>query len=155
MRPFQAFLDDHAETMWRVCVAAAGRQDAEDAFQEACLSALRGWDGRTVRDERGFAVTLAQRRAIDLHRGRARRPTVSVEVVGEAPGDAFAPPPDVEDPVWDAVRTLPDGQRAAVTLRYAADLTPSEVAAALDITPEAARRRVADGLAALRRRTAR
>ncbi len=44
------------------------------------------------------------------------------------------------------------GQRAAVALRYAADLPYDEIAAALDCTPEAARRRVADALASLRKK---
>jgi DNA-directed RNA polymerase specialized sigma24 family protein len=48
------------------------------------------------------------------------------------------------------VRALPPGQRAAITLRYAGDLRPHEVAQALRISPEAARRRIADGLKTLR-----
>ena len=55
-----------------------------------------------------------------------------------------------DDELWAAVRDLPAGQRAALTLRYAGDLQPIEVAQALRITPEAARRRIADGLARLR-----
>ena len=46
---------------------------------------------------------------------------------------------------------LSPAQRAAVALRYAADLPYREIAAALDISEEAARRRVADGLKQLRK----
>jgi DNA-directed RNA polymerase specialized sigma24 family protein len=53
--------------------------------------------------------------------------------------------------VWEAVRKLPTKQRAAVLLRFAADLPYREVARAAGGTEEAARRNVADGLRALRK----
>ena len=56
-----------------------------------------------------------------------------------------------EDAIWTAVASLPDGQRSAVALRYAADLPYREIAAALECTEQAARRRVADGIKALRK----
>ena len=147
--PFQRFLDDHADAMWRLCVASVGRDDADDAFQEACLAALRAYPRlRANSNLRAWGLTLAHRKAIDVHRARSRAP-VAVGVAGE---DRPAPPaPEPEDEqLWAAVRALPDGQRAALTLRFAGDLKPNEVAAALRISPEAARRRIADGLARLR-----
>jgi RNA polymerase sigma factor (sigma-70 family) len=146
--PFQRFLDDHADAMWRLCVASVGRPDADDAFQEACLAALRAYPKlRANSNLRAWGLTLAHRKAIDVHRARSRAP-VAVGVAGE---DRPAPPRDEpDDELWAAVRALPDGQRAALTLRFAGDLRPNEVAKALRITPEAARRRIADGLARLR-----
>ena len=145
--PFQRFLDEHADAMWRLCVASVGRSEADDAFQEACLAALRAYPKlRAGSNLRAWALTIAHRKALDVHRARARRP-VAVGVAGE---DVAAPAAREADPVWDAVRALPPGQRAALTLRFAGDLQPSEVARALGITPEAARRRIADGLARLR-----
>ena len=47
---------------------------------------------------------------------------------------------------------LPDKQRAAVALRFAADLRYREVAAAMQTTEEAARRNVHEGLRKLRER---
>jgi RNA polymerase sigma factor (sigma-70 family) len=145
--PFQQVLDAHRDVVWRVCVAVAGRDDAEDAFQETWLSALRAYP-RLGRDAnvRAWLITIAQRKGIDVHRGRARRPLVSGSL--PEPAAAATPPPD--DGLWDAVRALPPGQRAAITLRYAGDLRPVEVAQALGISDEAARRRIADGLKSLR-----
>jgi RNA polymerase sigma factor (sigma-70 family) len=146
--PFQRFLDEHADAMWRLCAASVGREEADDAFQEACLAALRAYPRLRPRSNlRAWALTIAHRKALDVHRARTRRP-VAVGAVDEERSAAPPPPPD--DELWDAVRALPDGQRAALTLRYAGDLQPSEVAQALRITPEAARRRIADGLARLR-----
>ena len=147
--PFQQFLDEHADAMWRLCVASVGRDDADDAFQEACLSALRAYPKlRAQSNLRAWALTVAHRKALDVHRARARAP-VAVGVAGE---DRPAPPADepADEELWAAVRELPDGMRAALTLRFAGDLKPHEVAQALRITPEAARRRIADGLARLR-----
>ena len=155
--PFQRFLDDHADAMWRLCVASVGRDEADDAYQEACLAALRAYPRLRARSNlRAWALTIAHRKALDIHRARARRPVAvgaGQTPGGQTPGEpttAGSDPWDRDDAVWEAVRALPDGMRAAVTLRYAGDLTPAEVAAALRITPEAARRRIADGLARLR-----
>jgi len=57
--------------------------------------------------------------------------------------------------VWESVRRLPPRQRAAVVLRYAADLPYREVARVAGGTEQAARRNVADGLKTLREEWAR
>jgi len=135
--------------VWRVVVATAGRAEADDAFQEAWLSALRAYP-RLPPDANveAWLVTIAHRKAIDVHRSRARRAIPLGDELPEPASAGDAPPPD--DELWDAVRALPAGQRAAITLRYAGDLKPHEVADALRISPEAARRRIADGLKNLR-----
>jgi len=146
--PFQRFLDEHADAMWRLCAASVGRIDADDAFQEACVAALRAYPRlRANSNLRSWALTIAHRKALDHHRARSRRP---VAVGAPEPDQAAPPAPEPDDALWDAVRALPPAQRAALTMRYAGDLTPAEVALALGITPEAARRRIADGLAKLR-----
>jgi RNA polymerase sigma factor (sigma-70 family) len=151
--PFQQVLDAHRDVVWRVCVASAGRQDAEDAFQEAWLSALRAYPRLAAgANLEAWLVTIAHRKAIDLHRARARRAIPLDPVDLPEPRDAapVAPSTEPDDPLWVTVRALPPGQRAAITLRYAGDLKPREVALALDISPEAARKRISEGLAALR-----
>lgn len=55
--------------------------------------------------------------------------------------DRLAGPAEQPEPVaddrrwWEAVRALPDRERAAVTLHYVEDLPIAEVAAILDIAP--------------------
>jgi RNA polymerase sigma factor (sigma-70 family) len=149
MPPFQQVLDAHRDVVWRVCVAGAGRLDAEDAFQETWLSALRAYPRLdATANVRAWLITIAQRKAIDVHRGRGRRP---VPLGDDLPEPVAAPPPDAPDgELWDAVRALPSGQRAAITLRYAGDLRVTEVARVLGISDDAARRRIADGMKTLR-----
>jgi RNA polymerase sigma factor (sigma-70 family) len=59
--------------------------------------------------------------------------------------------PEPGNGIWTAVGALPPKQRAAVALRYGADLPHSEIAAALGCSPEAARRSLHEGLKRLRR----
>ena len=145
--PFQRFLDDHAADVHRFLVSAAGREDADDCFQETFLAALRAWpDLRTDDNLRGWVFTIAARKAVDAHRARGRRPVPSdVVPAGEA-----APTELGDDELWDRVRELPPKQRTAVVLRYVVDLTHADIAEALGSSEEAARRNVHEGLKKLK-----
>lgn len=147
MKPFQRFLDDHRDIVWRYLVATVGRQDADDLFQETFLAAMRAYDRQPIDNERAWALTIAHRKALDHFRARARRPVPVEELPDPGTVDGRAV---LEEPTWDAVRALPPKQRAAVTLRYAGDLAHGEVAVAMGITEEAARRNVHEGLRKLR-----
>src|SRR3954463_4439207 len=144
--PFQRFLDEHADAMWRICAASVGRDEADDAFQEACIAALRAYPRlRPDSNLRAWVLTIAHRKALDVHRARGRRP-VPVPDVGEHLGaDDGAAPDTAGGDHWERVRALPPRQRAVLTLRYAADLTHAEIALALGCTEEAARRAASDG----------
>ncbi len=125
--------------------AIVGPDDADDCFQETFIAALRAYEDMDGRHPRAWVMTIARRKAIDHHRARARR----LEPRGELP-EIPSEDPEPEE-TWSAVARLPEGQRAAVALRYAADLSYREIGQALECSEEAARRRVADGLKALRK----
>jgi RNA polymerase sigma factor (sigma-70 family) len=145
--PFQRFLDEHRETVFRFLVASVGRDAADDCFQETFLSAMNAYPRlRAASNHRAWILTIAHRKALDHHRTRARRAIPVEEVPEVAVYDA--PPRDEE--TWARVRALPPKQRAAVLLRYAGDLTHAEVATALDCSQEAARRSAHEGLKKLR-----
>lgn len=147
--PFQALLDEHGAAVRRFLVAAAGPVDADDCFQETWIAALRAYpDLRHGRELRAWLMRIAQNKAIDSHRARARRPLP----VADSP-ERSSPSPDVPgdgQPVWARVRELPEKQRMAVFLRSAADLPYEDVARALECSQEAARRNVHEGLKRLR-----
>lgn len=150
--PFQRFLDAHRDEVYRFLLAAVGSHDADDCFQETFLAALRAYpDLKDASNLRGWVLTIANRKALDVHRARARR-ALPLDTVPDAPA---RPAAERDDGVWEAVRRLPDRQRAAVVLRFAADLTYRDVARAAGGTEEAARRNVADGLKTLRKEWAR
>ena len=73
--PFQRFLDAHRGPVWRLLVATVGPDDAEDCFQETFMAALRAYPGlREDSNLRAWVLTIAHRKAMDVHRARARRP---------------------------------------------------------------------------------
>jgi RNA polymerase sigma factor (sigma-70 family) len=155
--PFQRFLDAHAEVVLRYLIAAVGRHDADDAFQETFLSALRAYPRlRPESNLQAWVLTIAHRKALDVHRSRGRRaPPVgelddrAEPIAGARAFDAPGAGDDVSDH-WQRVRALPPRQRAVLTLRYAAGLTHDEIAEALGCSGEAARRAASDGLKTLR-----
>jgi RNA polymerase sigma factor (sigma-70 family) len=150
--PFQRLLDAHCDDVLRFLVASVGRHDADDAFQETFLSALRAYPRlRPDANLKGWFLTIAHHKAIDVHRARGRRP-LPVAEPDEHRGRAGAvPEPDPDMDHWEHVRDLPQRQREVLTLRYAGDLTHAEIATALGCSEEAARRAAADGLKNLRK----
>src|SRR2546426_7053879 len=82
--PFQVFLDEHRDDVYRFLVASVGREEADDCFQETFLSALRAYPRAEENSNlRAWILTIAHRKAIDAHRSRRRRP-LPVEDVPEA-----------------------------------------------------------------------
>ena len=150
--PFQTVLDEHSAVVMAILQGAVGRDGAEDCFQETFLAALRAYPKlKDARNLRGWLLTIAHRKAIDHHRARGRNP-VPVAEVAEVAVENGIPEPDEE--LWAAVGALPPKQRAAVALRYGSDLPHSEIGAALDCSPEAARRSLHEGLKRLRKELA-
>jgi RNA polymerase sigma factor (sigma-70 family) len=152
--PFQRVLDEHRNEVHRFLVAAAGPNDADDAFQETFIAALRAYP-RLRRDSnvRGWLLTIAHRKAIDAHRARGRRavPVAEMDRGGaEDPGLRGAGS-SAEPELWARVRALPPKQRAAVVLRYVAGLSHAEAAEVIGCSEAAARRSLHEALTKLRK----
>lgn len=144
--PFQRFLDEHRAPVLSFLRAMVGPVDADDCFQETFMAALRNYDNLDGSNPRAWVMTIARNKAIDHHRGRARRAIPKDDL----PEIAAPANPDRDPELWSAVDELPDKQRAAIALRFAADLRYRDVAAAMDTSQEAARRNVHEGLRKLR-----
>lgn len=146
--PFEQVIEVHGRAVLRFCAAQVGSERAEDAFQETMLAALRAYD--SVRDPsavRSWLFSIAARKAVDSHRGRAREPEpVADPEPLAASGDVTAFDPGI----WRLVGSLPAKQRSAVGLRYLADLSHAEIAEVMETSVEAARRNVFEGLKRLR-----
>jgi RNA polymerase sigma factor (sigma-70 family) len=155
--PFQRFLDSHREEVWRFLVASVGRVEAEDCFQETFISALHAYPRlRADSNLRAWVLTIAHRKALDMHRGKAQRALPVAEVAevadnGAMAGRSAANAPDLRDEgLWDAVHELPPRQRSAVLLRYVGDLPHRDIAKAIGCSEDAARRSLHEGLNRLR-----
>ena len=99
--PFQALLDAHRGDVYRYLVASVGPADADDCFQETWIAALRAYpDLKRADNLRAWVLKIAQRKAIDSHRARARRPLPSDSL----PEPEAAPASDGRPAQWAAVR---------------------------------------------------
>ena len=145
--PFQSFLDEHRNDVYRFLVAAVGPNEADDCFQETFMAALRAYPRlRDASNLRSWVLTIAHRKAIDAHRGRGRR-AVPVESLPDLAAPAS---PDGEPALWEAVRELPAKQQASILHRYVNDLPYSEIGRIVGCSEAAARQNVRAGLASLR-----
>ncbi|HEY2217178.1 MAG TPA: sigma-70 family RNA polymerase sigma factor [Solirubrobacteraceae bacterium] len=159
--PFQRFLDEQRDVVWRYLRARVGAAEAEDCFQETFVAAMRAYPRlRPDSNVRAWVLTIAQNKALDAHRARTRRaqPTAEPEALSQAVGDQDGSAPSAQDELlareealWQAVAELPERQRSVVTLRYLADLPHREIAAAMDCSPEAARSSLHEALGKLRK----
>ena len=149
-QPFERIVEQHGGTVLRVCRVVLGAHDAEDAWSETFLAALRAYpDLPDTANAEAWLVTIAHRKAIDVLRARKRQPA-PVGEVPEAPTALGVPGARDDDP-WQAVRALPEKQRQAVAYHYVAGLPYTEIAEILGGTADAARRAAADGIKNLRK----
>jgi RNA polymerase sigma factor (sigma-70 family) len=154
-RPFEQIVTEHGPTVLRVCRAMLARPDADDAWSETFLAALRAYpDLPPDANVEAWLVTIAHRKTIDAWRADGRRPRPVPEPPepprrGSPGHDGEA---DLDDALWSTWRELPDKQRRAVALHHVAGLPYAEVAELLGGSAAAARRAAADGIATLRRR---
>ena len=146
--PFSRFIEEHRQAVYRLLLATVGPDEADDAFQETFIKALRAYpEVRGDGDLRGWVLTIARRTAIDAARARARRAGPVAEPEAVSPEDI----PEPRDPaLWAAVRALAPRQREAVALRYVADMSYAQIARAMECSEEAARRSAFDGVRRLR-----
>ena len=155
-QPFERAVTEHGPVVLRVCRATLGPVDADDAWSETFLSALRAWpDLPEDANVRGWLITIAHRKVIDVHRATGRRP-IPVDQVPEprrTTGISMASPEDAlpDDALWQSLAALPPKQRQCVAYHHVAGLSHAEVAAIIGGTEAAARRAAADGIASLRR----
>ena len=147
-QPFETVVGDHGPAVLRVCRAIVGPVDADDAWSETFLAAMKAYPELPHdANVQAWLVTIAHRKAIDLIRARARR-AIPTDVVPETP---TTPPADRDDDLAEALDRLPHKQKQAVAYHYLAGLPYADVATILGGSTDAARRAAADGIAALRR----
>lgn len=91
------------------------REDAEEAASETFLRAFRALRERQYREEASFRTWLL-RIAVNVCLERLRQPRLPTLSFEALPGDLFGYVPPGRSDLQDALTTLPDDQRLAVTL---------------------------------------
>jgi RNA polymerase sigma-70 factor (ECF subfamily) len=143
--PFERFYDEYRDEIYAYLRKLAGKDAADDAFQETFLRALRWYPSlRHGRHLRAWAYRIATRVAID-----ERRKRTPAGQLPELPADDSRPAyAELDHLTGD----LPATERAAVVLRYGYDLDYSDIATALGSSEAAARQAASSGVRRLRRR---
>ena len=145
--PFERVVVQHGATVLRVCRAVVGPVDADDAWSETFLAALRAYpDLPPDANVEAWLVTIAHRKAIDVVRRAARHAVPVAEVP-----DRVITPQGRDLDLWAAIAALPTKQRQVVAYHHLGGLPYDDVAAIVGGTAAAARRAGSDGVATLRR----
>jgi RNA polymerase sigma-70 factor (ECF subfamily) len=143
---------NHGAVVGRLCMALLGSQaDADEAVQETLLAAHKSMasyraEGTVKAWLCGIARHICARRLEG--RRKDQRLLEAVPPAGEA-HDAFAARQRARA-LRTALDQLKPSEREALLLRYVADLSHRELAAACNIDEAAARKRVSRALATLR-----
>ena len=110
---------------------------AEDAVQEALISALRSWPHDPPRDAKGWLVAVAWRKFLDSARAETSRRGREIALEFEP---ASGTVPGTDDSLWlyflCAHPSLSPGSAVALTLRAVGGLTTRQIATAY-LVPEA------------------
>ena len=135
-REVTALFDRHYTSMCRLAYVILGDAAmAEEIVMEAMLKTFTGWS--RIRDLDRTEAYL-RRAVVNLCRSKIRRKVIEsrVNAVSYRRDELRQPAWDPERHetgrlVWEAVRRLPERQRACVVLRYFEDLPEAEIAQAL------------------------
>jgi RNA polymerase sigma factor (sigma-70 family) len=149
-RPFEEIVVEHGPTVLRVCRAVLGPVDAEDAWSETFLAALRAYPRlRADSNIEAWLVTIAHRKALDQLRATSRR-LVATDEVPERPAEDGSRE-GWESGLWEALEGLPVKQRQTIAYHYIVGMPYLQVAEIVGGNEDAARRAAADGIATLRK----
>jgi RNA polymerase sigma-70 factor (ECF subfamily) len=134
--------DDRASALWSYAIAlGASREDATDAVQEAFTRfAERTRAGAIIQNSDGWLYSTVHHIVVDQVRWRGRVKHIIARLSSMRESHAFQEPPSIgDDDVWDAVDALPAQQRAAIHLRYRADLDFRSISDIMGVSEGAAR----------------
>jgi RNA polymerase sigma-70 factor (ECF subfamily) len=159
---FNALVTLHQQAVFHLCLRMAGdRAAAEDAAQEAFISAYRAVRSFRGGSFRGWLMRIAANACTDELRRRKRRPAVSIDqpAAGEEPLDVADPAPGPEagalraeqqQIIQRALLTLPHDQRVAVVMCDIQGYAYEEIAASMRISLGTVKSRIARGREKLR-----
>src|SRR5919202_1450705 len=151
-RAFAVLFERHHQALYRYCRSILRHdEDARDALQATMASAFEALS-RGSRDVavRPWLFRIAHNEAVTLL--RRRRPTVELESV--PPPTTPGPEREVADReavalLWADLQELPERQRGALVMRELSGLTHEEIAAALAVSPGAAKQAIFEARTAL------
>jgi RNA polymerase sigma-70 factor (ECF subfamily) len=163
VRPdFESVMREHQSMVFSLAYHfLADRSLAEEVAQDVFLSLYRNLDAMKSAAHTGFWLRrVTVQRSIDEARKRKRRPQASLEDTAEpaappASNDVLRSDVLRNEALWRMVAALPEIPRMVVILRYQEDMTPADIAAALDRPVATVKTDLHRALALLREKSAR
>lgn len=129
---FEAWYRGEHSKLVNTLILVGGSVDAaREAADEAFARAAARWP--RVRDM-DYPSAWTYRVALNVLRRTLRRRIRELDLATSLAAMPAASPPTAYLEVWEAVRTLAPQQRAAIVLRYVADLPEAEVAKVLGVS---------------------
>src|SRR2546423_5868505 len=117
-QPFEQAVTEHGGTVLRVCRVLLGRHDADDAWSETFLAAMRAYpDLPETANVEAWLVTIAHRKAIDVLRARGRAPVPAGKLPEEQTG--LGVPGTADDDLWRAGPAPPAKHPPAIAHPFA------------------------------------
>jgi RNA polymerase sigma-70 factor (sigma-E family) len=124
---------------------------AEDLTQTTLVKLYVAWRRASRADNLdAYARTVLLRCWLDEGRRGRHREVAMAELFGEAAQPGPEDQVGLRDALLDALRRMPDGQRACVVLRFWEDLSVAQTAALLDVTESTVKSQTSRGLRLLR-----
>lgn len=151
-RAFALIYERYHQEIYRYCRAILrDPHEAQDALQSTMASALRSLPGETREIAlRPWLYRVAHNQALSLIRRRREHGEVDERALPVVPGaGAHAETRERLRDLMNDLDALPERLRAALVMRELSGLRHEEIAAALDISPGAARQAVYEARAAL------
>src|ERR1700758_2796476 len=128
--PFETVVATHGARVLRVCRAVLGHADADDAWSETFLSAMKAYPALPAdANVEAWLVTIAHRKAIDVTRAAGRRAIPVAQTPDPATPAANGTDSEPAIDLAEALGRLPAKQKQAVAYHYLAGLPYAEVAA--------------------------
>jgi RNA polymerase sigma-70 factor (sigma-E family) len=146
---FSAWVREHQRHLLGFAVLVTGdRATAEDVLQASLARAYLRWSRLSAEGQHPLGYvrrTIINENASLWRRAWKRRERATAEVPETADAGPAAP-----DTTWALVQALPRQQRAAVALRYYADLTVAEAATVMGCSPGAVKTHTSRAIAKLK-----
>jgi RNA polymerase sigma-70 factor (sigma-E family) len=148
---FDAVFGAHHRPAVRLAyLLTSDEHQAEDVVAEAFTKIYPRWQAGEIRDLGAYVRRAVVNEANSKLRRRYRDRDRARHRAGDARGVRRVDDEAADrDQVWQALRRLPEGQRAAVVLRYYEDLSEAQAAEVLDVSVGTVKSQVARGLSRL------
>lgn len=148
-KDFSRYVAEHQAALMSFSHLVCGsQQQAEDVLQEVLAKAYLKWDrvGAPDMDTRAYLNRMIVNERNSLWRRAFRRHEVATDQLPEV----ASTDPDTTDVTWAEVLKLPPRQRQVVALRFYADMSVAETAAALKCSEGTVKSQTHHALATLR-----